>query len=118
MDAKEKKQYCMRFVGGERTLLKDDLVYVESYGRKVYFQMVNGQYVAYRKLNQVEEELADRDFLRIHQSYLVNMNFINNIHRYQAYLKSGLALPVPRTRYRQVKESYQYWKKECMEPEW
>ena len=69
------KQYHMHFVGGERIVLKDELVYAESYGRKVHFQMINGRYVAYRKLDEVERELADHDFLRIHQSYLVNMNF-------------------------------------------
>ena len=108
------KQYHMHFVGGERIVLKDELVYAESYGRKVHFQMINGRYVAYRKLDEVERELADHDFLRIHQSYLVNMTFIDTIHDCEVYMKSGLSLPISKTRYRDVRESFLYWKDEYM----
>lgn len=110
MKIKKEKYYCMQFVGGQRGFLKNELVYVESFGRKVYFQMLSDQCVAYRKLDEVEKELADDDFLRIHQSYLVNMSFIDDIYGYEVYLKSGLSLPVPRTRYRDVRESFLYWR--------
>lgn len=118
MGYKEIKKYCMHFVGGERIVSKNELMYVESYGRKVFFQLINNQYVAYRKLDEVERELSDHDFLRIHQSYLVNMRFINDIYGYQAYLTTGFSLPIPRARYRDVREVYLYWKNECTMYEW
>lgn len=112
MNYQEKKQYHIPFVGGERIVPKDEIVFVESAGRKLLFHISQDVYSIYRKLDDAENELDDTDFLRIHQSYLVNMNFIERINSYRLYLRTGKVLSVPKARYPDVKKKYADWKRE------
>ena len=42
----------------------------------------NVEYVIYKRLGDIESELNDKRFLRCHQSYLVNMNYIKNVDKH------------------------------------
>lgn len=60
-----------------------DVVYFESRNRLVHIYLQDGSSVYfYGKLNTVEKELADsrRYFLRIHQSFLVNYDYIRKMN--------------------------------------
>ena len=59
-----------------------------------------------RKLNEIEEDLKDRGFLRTHLSYLVNMHYIEKISSYVLTLSDGKELSVPKARYKAVKQRY------------
>lgn len=106
----KKKQYYMRFMDGEKLIQKEEIIYIESYGRKLHFHVGNEEYLTYSKLDDMERDLNDRDFLRIHKSFLVNMRFIERMNGYRVYLKTGSILPVPKARYVDVKEAYTFWK--------
>ena len=106
-----KKQYQIRFVGGERIIPKDEIVFIESFGRKLHFHLLHDEYILYQKLDDAENKFNDSDFLRIHQSYLVNMFFIERIASYKAHLITGKMLSVPKARYPYVKKRYHDWKK-------
>lgn len=106
-----KKQYHIRFVGGERIVPKDEIVFIESFGRKLHFHLLHNEYILYQKLDDAESKFNDNDFLRIHQSYLVNMFFIECINSYRLYLKTGKVLSVPKVRYPDVKRQYEEWKR-------
>ncbi len=55
----------------------NEIMYVESNNTKCILHRADGrEYNVYKKLGQIEEELKDPRFLRCHQSYLVNMNYI------------------------------------------
>lgn len=55
----------------------NEITYVESDNMKCILHRTGGrEYVLYKKLVQIETELNDERFLRCHQSYLVNMNYI------------------------------------------
>ena len=55
----------------------NEIVFVESDNMKcILHRTENRDYVLYKKLTQIEAELNDKRFLRCHQSYLVNMNYI------------------------------------------
>lgn len=71
-----------------QVLLKD-VVYFESRKRMVYIFLKDGKTVYfYGKLNEVEKELTDKGnyFLRIHQSYLVNHNYIKKMNYYNVVI--------------------------------
>lgn len=105
----DRKKYHIRFLEGERIIQKDEIVYVESTGRKLHFHMVNNEYTLYQKLNDAENAINDSDFLRIHQSYLVNLSFVERIASYKAHLVTGKRLSVPKARYPYVKKRYFDW---------
>ena len=55
----------------------DEITYVESNNTKCVLHRNNGDdFVIYKKLSEIESELKAPCFLRCHQSYLVNMNYI------------------------------------------
>ena len=69
-----------------------DVVYFESRNRVVYIFLSDGhsEYF-YGKLNGVEKELADsrRYFMRIHQSFLVNYDYIKKMNSFNVTVYIG-----------------------------
>lgn len=70
-----------------------------------------------RTLDEMQRELTEDEgrFLRIHKSFLVNMNDISTLKRYQVQLFSGKQLPIPRERYAVVEMQYEEWKTEMID---
>lgn len=55
----------------------DEITYIESNNSKCILHRKTGEsYNIYKKLGEIERELNDSRFLRSHQSYLVNMDYI------------------------------------------
>lgn len=94
------------FIEGEKELLTGKLYYVESREHKLVFHMSTGQLHLYGKLDDIEDDLVDYGFIRIHKSYLLNIKHIQELGNYKAKLKTGDWLPIPREKYRHVKERY------------
>lgn len=100
------------FQEGELLLSPEQIVYVESKLHRLYFHLENeNTYTMYDVLNEWEEKLQGYGFLRIHQSYLVNMDYIREISGYAARLEQGVELAVPRAKYRQVRETFLNYRK-------
>lgn len=63
------------------TIKFEDIIYVESSNSRCILHSNKGNYILYKRLNNIEEELKDKRFLRCHQSYLVNMDYIKNANK-------------------------------------
>ncbi len=103
------------FNEGYRKLSLDRLLYIESKLHKLEFYVFEDEltkYTLYQTLNVIEEELSEFDFLRIHQSYLVNMRCIKNLTRYKVLLSNGMSLEIPKARYKDVERSFVEFKGE------
>lgn len=98
------------FVEGEMTLKVEDIIYIETNRHRNLFYTKDGTYSIYRKLSEIEQELDGMDFLRIHQSFLVNMRYIDKISSYVLKLTTGEELSVPKSRYQNVKKVYASYK--------
>lgn len=90
-------------------LLVDDLVYVESYGDYVYLYTGTGRYIKEQTMKYFEDSLPAGKFVRIHRSYIVNVEDISRIELYekqsrQVILKNGNTLKVSPSGYRLLKE--------------
>ena len=70
------------------------------------------KYSIYGKLDELEKELQGNDFIRIHQSYLVNMKHIEKVSRYEALLNNGIKLEIPKALYKFVEETFVSYKGE------
>lgn len=102
-------QVRFSFLEGERDLYTDNIIYVESRAHKSVFHYMTScrtVYQIYDKLDSVERKLAGYGFLRIHKSYLVNTRHIRKVSNYTAFLDTGEQLPVPRLKFRMVKEAF------------
>lgn len=104
-----------RFQEGEREVSLERLIYIESRLHKLEFHFIEDEkkvYTLYEKLNTIEKQMENQPFVRLHQSYLVNMRYIGSIQRYRAVLTNGEEFPIPRSRYPGVMEAFMVFKGE------
>ena len=109
------KKISFNFNEGIRNISLERILYIESRLHKLEFNIMENvlnKYSLYAKLDDIENELADKHFLRIHQSYLVNMKHIVKISRYEAALNNGIKLEIPKARYKSVQEIFVSYKGE------
>ena len=84
----------------------DDILYVESSNSKCLLHTAHsGDYTVYKKLDTIEEELANRRFLRCHQSFLVNMDHVRALEK-QFVLTSGACVPIRQRGIKSVRLAY------------
>ena len=84
-----------------RKVLLKDILYFRSKLRQVEIVCEDNSHLIYQKLNEIERELAaenQKQFLRIHQSYLVNYNHIRCFGHNWVELQTGKRLPMSRGR--------------------
>lgn len=93
-----------------------DILYVESMGHILIFHVCSKdggsekQYSCYATLSQMENDLADRGFLRVHKSFLVNMAHIRKMNCNAVLLDNGTDLRVGSKTYSECKKKYLIWK--------
>lgn len=98
------------FVEGKKSIKADEVIYIETARHKNIFYVGEQTYSIYKKLDEIEEELKGLDFLRIHQSFLVNMHYIEKISSYILRLNTGKELSVPKARYPEVMKQYKMFR--------
>lgn len=103
--------YEFEFKEGVRKLSHEQIILIESNLHALRFQVIGRSeiknYTMIAKLNDIQKKLVEENvFIRIHQSYLVNLKYVKDISNYQAVLWNDDVLPVSRPRYKNVKESF------------
>nr|WP_300326681.1 LytTR family DNA-binding domain-containing protein [uncultured Anaerostipes sp.] len=103
--------YEFKFKEGIRKLSPEQIILIESKLHILYFRVLIKSEIKYytmsAKLNDIQKKLTKENvFVRIHQSYFVNLKYIKDISNYQAKLWDNDILPISRPRYRDVKESF------------
>jgi two-component system LytT family response regulator len=64
----------------------DAIVYVQADGRYTHFFLLDGsRKTASKNLGEYEKILPKEDFLRVHHSYIVNMNYVKSILKTDGY---------------------------------
>lgn len=109
------KMETISFNEGTKNVLLERLLYIESRLHKLEFYIMEdrlNKYSLYKTLNEMEKELEDNAFVRIHQSYLVNMEHIEKVSRYEVLLSNGVKLEIAKARYKYVDETYVSYKGE------
>ena len=98
------------FVEGQIRLQTDDIIYIETAKHKNVFYAKKQVYTIYKRMDEIEEELAGFGFVRVHQSFLVNMRYIEKISSYILRLITGKEISVPKSRYQEVKRAFALYK--------
>lgn len=103
------------FAEGKRFVHLSKIIYIESQLHNLIFHLEDGSELNMRgKLSSLEADFKDHYFLRIHQSYLINLTFVDSISYCLLKLKNGDELPIPKVRYRGVKDMYLKYKGEVL----
>lgn len=87
--------------GCRQRLRLGKISFFESRVRKVIAVMDNETIEFYHKMNDLEEELSQKGFLRCHQSYIVNCSYVIGMEYGELLLINKKRIPVSR-RYSQV----------------
>lgn len=61
---------------------KKDIIFIERSGRSTTIHTKAGPVKTYQTLNELEGELRERDFLRSHRSFIINIHYITNFSLY------------------------------------
>lgn len=88
----------------------EQITYLEVLDHYVSIYAGGRTYTLGATLSSLEKELETHGFLRIHNSYLVNMRFIYKFRSRECLLEDGTNLAVSAKNYAQQKEKYLMWK--------
>lgn len=83
-----------------------DIIYIESYGRQLVYHTSDNNIEVYEKISDAENKLNNFDFLRIHKSYIVNMEHVLYIKNYAASLDNEIILPCSELKYKEIINKY------------
>lgn len=87
-----------------------DIVFVESYKRYVLIHTKKDEYKQYGKISDMEKMLCQKEFLRVHKSYLVNLDHVVKIKNRILFLDNGEEVPCSKERYSEIVHQYVMWK--------
>ena len=97
---------------GEQSIdfLLDDILYMDVLGHEVVIHRNECTHTLTTSLSSLEEQLQKCGFLRIHNSYLVNMRYIQKYRSRECILTDGTVLPTSERNYSVQKQKYLLWK--------
>ena len=72
----------------------DDLLFVEALKDYVVVHTRKESYTIHSTMKEIERKLSDRRFMRVHRSYIVNLNSIESI-KYSNITMAGLEKEIP-----------------------
>jgi two-component system, LytTR family, response regulator NatR len=61
---------------------KKDIIFIERSGRSTTIHTKGEEIKTYLSLNELEGELRERDFIRSHRSFIINIHFVKNFSLY------------------------------------
>lgn len=88
-----------------------DIVYIENAARALEVHLTDGgsvRSIFIRKSfdEEIKEIAEDSSFVRVHKSFLVNMNYIKSLIQGLCRMEDGRSIPVSKTRAADVKRAY------------
>lgn len=100
MEERKKCADCLNVIvkGKEQRLPLDRIIYFESQKRKIIAYTLTDRIVFYAKLDEIENLIKNKGFLRCHQSYMVNQRMIDSVGR-TVIVVQGIHVPMSRKYY-------------------
>ena len=73
----------------------NDIIYIESVGEYIRLHLKDGsKLTTLFRLKNMETELPQKTFMRVHRSYLVNIDYVSSFARGKIYLSNGDYVPI------------------------
>lgn len=83
------------------------LLYFESNRHYLFMVATDGKQRFREKLNEVEKQLKEHQFIRCHVGYLVNCRMISEIEKNDLVLSNGTQIPISRNKMAETKHAFQ-----------
>lgn len=92
---------------GVISVTTNDIIMIESNGRKTIVHTSEGDYLSLYNLNYWSEKLPSQNFFRTHRSFIVNLAHINQFDHNSVYLfKRQFTAYLARRKYTNFKDAY------------
>lgn len=91
------------------------ILYMESNARIITMHLTGNSrsiYQFYGNMSDLEQKFEIMGFLRVHKSYLVNMEYIEVFQCKKLELKNGIRIPSSERKYSELKQHYLKWEAE------
>ena len=75
-------------------LRTDEILYFESFGRKIKVVTFDDEYEYYYNISELEKELDADRFIRCHRSYILNFENVKSIKKTNAIMKTEIVVPI------------------------
>lgn len=88
-----------------------EIEYIENSSRKLEIHLMDGRriisiYIRKSFEEEIKELLDAGNFLCVHKSFLVNLNYVRKLNQNNVIMNSGIGIPVSRKSAFQVKKNY------------
>src|SRR4030095_1181921 len=70
-----------------------DILFIESMGDYVKFVTGDKKYITHNKIKNLEEKVSKQHFMKVHRSYIININKIDDIRENDLFIK-GNEIPI------------------------
>ena len=95
-----------------------DIIYIESDNKVVYIHTTTqGAVKVYSKLDAFEEEIKDERFLRCHQSYLVNLQYVAGLIDSDFIMLNDNMIPIRKSGRKLIVKKYEEYLKDSLQKE-
>ena len=105
-ESDEDNYFSFKVSGAIQKIRFDDIFYFTSNGRKCIVVNKRGDSEFYSKLDEIEGTVNSDEFIRVHQSYIVNIRCIKSLTKDGLTMNNGLFVPVSQRRYSEVKSKF------------
>jgi two-component system LytT family response regulator len=104
----EDQRIVVKDAGNIKIIPTVDVMYIEAYDDYVKIHTKERYFLKKKTMNYYEQSLDKANFLRIHRSYILNINQLTRIesfekNSYRATLTNGAAIPISRSSYGELK---------------
>jgi len=103
-DNKEEPYVVIRRRGEQKKIYCHEIYYIERNLRKTEIHCVLENYECYEKLASLEERLGE-NFVRCHNSFIVNLAYVKSVKRNELILNDGKCIPVSNSKSRETREA-------------
>ena len=107
----EGEHFTVKIKEGLKNLKAYDVSYIEYSNHVVIFHLSNGNQI--KTVTQrisfddyISQNIKSKDFERCHESFLVNLNYLDVLTKATAELRDGTSIPVSKSRYLEFQKAY------------
>lgn len=108
---KEVSMFNIKTKEGPVSVPYSKIEYIENYSRMLNVCLTNGENIKsifIRKSfdEEIKEIAEDSQFLKVHKSFLINMDYVKKLDQGSVIMESGKSIPISKTRAADVRKEY------------
>jgi len=111
MSTEESEPITVKIKGGIKRVKLSEITYIEYANHCVKYNFFSGEIIqtVTQRINfndYLQQNIHDKNFARCHESFLVNLSYIDVLSKNQIELRNQKVIPVSKSRYAEIQKAY------------